>query len=351
MNRSRSVHKIAAMFIVCLSAGLPGCEKPEIVRGPEYELYVFAEKTDWQKLETTLSRVFLREVMTPQDEYHFRLIHVNPDSVGFYLPHKQLLFVSSLESEGEVANIVRRSVNREETLDKIRNSNSFLFRNKDQWGKDQLIVTMVSTTVPKLNDLIDENHDFIYGLFSEHQRNSTKRFMYQRLENVELSRELMQKYKWKVRIQHDYGLALEDSAGKFVFLRRRYPERWLFVKWFDGLEPGQISLEWYFDMRDTIGVRYYGGDKVNRQYTGGKYVNFLGRRCLRIQGLWKNDEKVAGGPILAYLFYDEGTRRIYIIDCSVFAPSDVKIPYLDQLDVMAHTFETILEIQRQEAGG
>ena len=339
-------------FVFVLAAFcLLGCYKIELVRGPEYNMYIFAEESDWLQLEPILSEVFQQTVMTPQPESHFNLIQVNADSMGIYLFHKHLLFVSTLESEGKIADIVMRSIDKPELKEKVRNGESFLFKKSDQWGKDQLILTMVSSSIPKLKQQIQENRDFIYDMALQHQQRLVKQLMYDRLENTDLSEELLGKYQWNVRVQHDYFVALDDSVDRFVFLRRRQPERWLFVKWFDGLDPSSITLDWYLDMRDSIGVWYYGGDTVNRGYTGSKVSDFQGRWCLKIEGLWENEEKVAGGPLLAYVFYDEPTRRTYVIDCAVFAPNRLKIPYLDQLNNMANTFQTEVDLRQEAADG
>lgn len=325
-----------------------GCYRRPTVRGPEYRLFVFAEKEDWEKVEPVLREVFERPILTPQTEYHFYLVYADPEKFSSYLTRKQLLFVSTLESQGAIADLVRRSVSRGDLLEQIQRGEKFLFKRENQWIPKQIILMLVGPSMDTLIAKIRENADFIYNLLYEYQQNMVHQYMYRELENKKLSEELLKKYKWTVRVQHDYFLAREDSANGFVFLRRRYPERWFFVKWIENADPNVISETWYMDLRDSIGVQYYGGDKVNRKFTHGEIVNFLGRRCLRMEGLWENDEKVAGGPLLAYVFYDEGTQRIYVIDCSVFAPGDYKMPYLDQLDVMAKTFQTIVDVQREE---
>ncbi len=326
-----------------------GCYRRPAVRGPEYAVYIFAEDEDWKILEPVFEQIFNRIVYTPQAESHFEIVHADPANMGDYLAHRQIIFAASLKSEGKVADIVKRSVSRPELLDKVKSGESFLFKKEDQWTPHQLILTLVSNTVEDLAQKMMENKDLIYQILYDFQQKMVFDYMYRTLENKELSQKLMDKYQWTVRVQHDYFLALEDSANGFVFLRRRYPERWFFVKWIEGGNPDVISKEWYFNLRDSIGVWYYGGDRVNRSYGRTKEINFLGRWCLMIEGLWENEEKVAGGPFLAYVFYDEGTDRIYAIDCAVFYPADKKLPFLDQLNAMAMTFKTKVDIQREEA--
>lgn len=340
--------KITKLFALILSMLLfTSCYKRELTRGPEYTLYVFAENQDWQQAQPILTEVFQRSIMTPQTESHFNLVHVNPDSFQYFLVYKQLLFLASLESEGKIADIVKRAVGEPEKTRKVQSGESFLFKIRDQWAGDQLSLILTSTTIPNLIQLMQENKELVYETMLEHQQAAVEKLMYRRPEKKEVSDNLLENYLFTLKIQHDYKLAIDDPEGKFIFLRRTIPERWMFIKWFEDHHPDDISKEWYFEVRDSVGVQYYGGDSVNREYTKAEESEFLGKWCLKITGLWENEEKVAGGPILAYIFYDIDARRTYVIDCSVFAPNQAKIQYLDQLDIMARTFKTKLELQKE----
>ena len=50
-----------------------------------------------------------------------------------------------------------------------------------------------------------------------------------------------------------------------------------------------------------------------------------------------------GGPFKNYTFYDPLSRRIYMIDISVYAPERDKMPSLRQLNLIARTFRTIFD--------
>ena len=319
------------------------------MKGPEYNLYVFAEDSDYAVLKETLHETFEREIFTPQHESHFKIIHVKPADFGSYLTYKQLLFVASLQSEGSIADLVKRSITRQNMMEKVKKGENFLFKNEDQWIKNQLIITLVAPTLDSLTKKIEENKDFIYNYFFNFQQKTVLDYVYSRLENKKLPGELMEKFQWTVRVPHDYFIDSEDLENHFVLLRRRIPERWFMVKYFDGLQPDVVTEEWALDLRDSLGVQYFKGIKTNRKYCSSKEINFLGRRCLRVEGLWEHDKQVVGGPFISYVFYDEGMQRVYLLDCATFAPNREKIPFLDQIDAMAHTFKTKLEIQREEA--
>ncbi len=340
--------RINLSIIIFITIALAGCYRSQSVRAPEYEIYVFAENSDFKVLEESLQSVFYRETKTPQPEIRFKIVHVDPEEFDQFLFKNQLLFVAGLKSEGSIADLVKRSVDQSLIRDKIERGDNFLFQKRDQWTEDQLVVTLVAPTLDDLVRKININRSFIYNFLYEFQQETVHNYVYRRLENMDIPKELLEKYQWQFRVPHDYFINTEDQENNYVFLRRRFPERWIFVKWFENVDPNIITPQWYYDLRDTIGVRYYGGERLNRQHVSTKEIEFLGRWCLRIEGLWEHEERVAGGPFFAYVFYDEGTERVYVIDCATFAPNREKIPYLDQLNVIANTFKTLVEIQSEE---
>ncbi|KPK89843.1 hypothetical protein AMJ80_09165, partial [bacterium SM23_31] len=71
-------------------------------------------------------------------------------------------------------------------------------------------------------------------------------------------------------------------------------------------------------------------------------TELAGYPALETRGLWWHPEDILGGPMINYVFFDEYTSRIYMIDLAVFAPEFVseKEPLIRQLEVIASTFTT-----------
>ncbi|MFQ5435205.1 MAG: DUF4837 family protein [Anaerolineae bacterium] len=124
-------------------------------------------------------------------------------------------------------------------------------------------------------------------------------------------------------------------------------ERWLFVHWIDDGDSSQINDEWAIQTRNKLTRKFYQNDYIDEKNTAAKRVNFLNRPAVMLEGLWANDENVAGGPFRNYTFYDEASGRIYMIDIAVFFPGGEKEPFLRQLDVMAHSFQTAQEMNQE----
>jgi len=65
------------------------------------------------------------------------------------------------------------------------------------------------------------------------------------------------------------------------------------------------------------------------------------------QGLWRMKDGSMGGPFINYTFYDEPTKRIYMLDGSVYAPKYYKKKLIQQLDVLLRSFLTKREVDKE----
>ncbi|NIV09770.1 MAG: DUF4837 family protein, partial [Aliifodinibius sp.] len=59
-----------------------------------------------------------------------------------------------------------------------------------------------------------------------------------------------------------------------------------------------------------------------------------------LEGTWMNPKYMVGGPFRNMTFVDDKSNLIFMIDFYVRAIGQRKKVYLDQLDIMAHTFQS-----------
>ena len=212
---------------------------------------------------------------------------------------------------------------------------------------------LASTSLDQLKRKVVANKGQLYGYFEKKLLRETTNEMYERLEQKDLADKFLEEYGWTVRVQHDYILNVERQQDRFIMLRRSLPqrERWLFVHWLEGVDPSVIDAQWAIGRRNKMTKKFYQGDIINEEYTSSRDVEFSGKRALMLEGLWENVPRVIGGPFRNYTFYDDKTGRIYMIDVAVFFPGGKKEPFLRQLDIMAHTFQTAYDLNKQNGGG
>ncbi len=314
-----------------------GCIWRPEVRGPEHLVIAIGDTTELRAVEPLLRQAVERTISTPHPEKIFVLRLFPADSLQRYLHYRHILIVGTLQAKGKAGEYITKLVGRSRA--RVEQDSAYVFSKRDAWVRGQLLVLFVCRDLPTLERRLRENGEVLFSLFDDFVNERVKKRMYATLEQKKLNKELMDKYGWSLRVQHDYFVALEKPG--FVFLRRMYPERWLFVLWEKTDDPSKLTREWVLEKRRWVGEGYYGGDRILDLDLQVQQVNFNGRYALQFDGIWENPLKIAGGPWRAYAFYDEPTGNLFLIDLAVFAPDrERKMPFLRQLDVMAHTFRT-----------
>ena len=346
MDAPRKLFGIATLLAALLML-VSGCVWVPQVQGPEDLVIAFGDPQEWTQVDSLVRAALERTISTPHREKIFRVHFYPADSLGRYNHYRHLLFVGSLKAEGKAGEYVNKLVG--QNRQRVLADSAFVFSKRDPWVKKQLLVVFTAKDLPTLKKRLRENQDLLFDLFNDFVNEQVKKRMFATLEQKDIEKHLLEKYGWMVRVQHDYFIALEKP--NFVFLRRTSPkrERWLFVLWEHTNDPARLSKEWVLEKRKEVGEKYYGGDRILDLDLTVKETNFNGRYALQFDGIWENPTKIAGGPWRAYAFYDEPTGNLYLIDLAVFAPDDEKkMPFLRQLDVMAHTFRTKYELEKQD---
>lgn len=332
---------LALIFIVSCSLKPRGWWKEGVIA-------VMADSTDWGALQGPLRGAFEHAVRTPQLEKTFTLQYIPRRDFERYSEFRYLVLAATLESEGRIGKIVGRVVSDPEVRKWVEEGRNYVFTQKNQWAKDQLMAILVAKDISTLREKIETNGDFLYAIFDTDLNYRLKKDMYKRKEQKELERKLMTSYGWTMRIQHDYFIDQESPKEGFVSLRRLYPERWIFVRWVDGGDTTQLNTYWVLGERNRVGGMYYGGCHVGDRYFFSHRSTFLGRTAQITSGLWENDDEAAGGPFKNYTFYDPLSRRTYMIDLAVFAPGNEKVPYLRRMEIIARTFRTVFDPEEEE---
>lgn len=338
-------------FVVILGIVLLalGCFRKPPSFGDETHLFVITDQDNWDTLQSSLREAFERVIATPQPEKVFEVHWVAPEKFNQFATRKNLALVGILGSEGEINEQVSNML-ATDVKQRVVDGTAYVFPKNDPWAKQQLLLVLAGNSIEQLKKNLQQNREYLYNFFKKKLTEETRQKMFEQLEQVELGREILDKYGWTLRVQHDYNLSIERVQDRFIMLRRSLPgrERWLYVHWIEHADPNLINEEWALKTRARLSKKFYGNDKINRNYTNAKEIDFLNRSTLLLTGLWENDDKKVGGPFRNYSFYDNDSGRIYTIDVAVYFPGGKKEPFLRQLDVMAHTFKTAFEIEQEK---
>lgn len=319
-------------------------EKP--AEGLEDEIYVVADSTEFNSLSSELDSVFEKIIYTPQSEKLFTLIRIDPNQLDKYKTKKNILIVAPLNSGSTTSRFIQASI---DSSGKNKYGNNFLIRKENLWAAGQLVMILTAPTIQELKLNILKDKDNLLYSYQKVSDERLKSCIYNpRYENVKLEGRFLKEHGWVIYIQKNYKLALDTPTDNFVWLKRSSGsdmECWLFVKWINNASPLYLNEDSVKAVRNRMTEKYYRtGDSANVNIAADNYMSsevmFNGRYAIFTQGLWELNTKRMGGPFINYTFFDEETKRLYMLDGSVFAPKYYKRNLIQQMDVLLQSFMT-----------
>jgi len=332
-----------------------GCDTQRPATGLEDEIYVVADSSEYEYLKTALEKTFEIIINTPQPEKLFTLKRVSPDEINRIERRKNILIVAPLNSGSNTSKYINSIID-QGVKKKLEADNNFILSKYNLWARYQLVTVLTAPTLQDLEYKILSNKD---KLLYEYQKISDQRLK-ESIYNTHYERKaiegkVLKDYGWVIYVQADYKLAKNDSGGKFVWLRRSPGsdmERWVFIHWIDNATPEYLNADSVKAIRNRETKKYYRtmNDSAyvvvaDTFYTTTE-VNFNNRYALFTQGLWDLNIKGMGGPFVNYSFYDEKTRRFYMLDGSIYAPKYYKRNLIQQIDVILQSFRTKDELSK-----
>jgi hypothetical protein len=300
------------------------------------QIAVMAEPEDWRELRPELSRTFEHVVPTPEPEKAFELVFVPDRDFKKYSAFRFIIVAATLETKGRTGGLIHKLLSDRAMRQSVGSGESFMFVERDQWAKGQLMLILVSRDISAFRDRIQDNRAFCAGVFESELVSESLRILTGHGEQTEASQRLLDRFGWTIRIPADC-LLNESPADSLVWFFRGNPEHRLFVHWGTGgvFDPGRVLRE-----RDRLGALNFDRECVSEGFWESGPARFQKRPALRISGLWENEEKETGGPFVNYTFTDSVSGRTYLIDGEVYAPGEKKLPTLRLLEAWMGSFKT-----------
>lgn len=339
------------VFVLIIVPGCDSANKP--ARGPEDEVFVIADSVEYEELKSALESTFEKEIFTPQPEKLFLLKRVSVSEISKYKNRKNLVIVAPLNSGSSTSKFIS-SVIDTSVGSQLKSDPDLVVKKYDLWAKGQLVTVLSAASMQELEFKILKNKDnILYSYQKKSDQRLFKSLYNAQYEKKDIEGRFLKDYGWVIYVQADFQLALNRPDQNFVWLRRSPGsdmERWIFVHWVDNASPEYLNVDSIKIMRNRITEKFYRTSDdssyvlIAEDYFSTSEVNFNGRYAVLTQGLWDLNIKGMGGPFINYVFYDENTRRIYMLDGSVYAPKYYKRTLIQQMDVTLQSFLTEAEL-------
>ncbi len=335
---------------------LNGCDsstKP--ATGFEDEIYVVADSLEFEELKVALQAAFEVEINTPMPEKLFIIKRVSSNLINKIQNKKNIVIVAPLNSNSYTSQYIKSIVDTG-IQKRFENENDFILSKYDLWAKNQLVTVLSAANMQELEFKILKNKDNLLYAYQKISDKRLKQSLYApRYERQAIEGLLLRDHGWLIYVQADYKLAKNDYENNFVWLRRSPGsdmERWIFIHWIDNATPEYLNADSIKAIRNRMTKKFYQVRDdtayvvmVDSFYTTSE-INFNGRYALYTQGLWDLNIKGMGGPFINYTFYDEKSKRLYMLDGSIFAPKYYKRNLIQQIDVILQSFLTKDELSK-----
>ncbi|MGK9368588.1 DUF4837 family protein [Melioribacter sp. Ez-97] len=345
------------LLIPLLIALVAACDAKKSATGNEDEIYVFADSTEYEQIEASLLTVFSKIIYTPQPENLFILIRKDISELDKYKNKKNIIIAAPLGSGSNTSKYIDGLLD-SQVKEMVRQDSVFVINKYDLWARGQLVMILTANDLTGLSKKILNEHENLLYYFQKISNERLFKSLYNsRYEKKEIEAKLLKNYGWLIYVQADYHLAIDNPEHNFVWLRRAPGtdmERWIFVHWIDNASPLLLNKDSVYAIRNRITEKFYRTSDdssyviIEDNYRTTKEVNFLGRYALMTQGLWKMADGSMGGPFINYTFYDEPTRRLYMLDASIYAPKYYKKKLIQQVDVLLQSFMTEREVDPEK---
>ncbi|MGD9487701.1 MAG: DUF4837 family protein [Calditrichaceae bacterium] len=340
MKSNRPYKSAGVCFIIIMILMmLNGCDYKMSTMGYPQRIFVVADSLLWEDVQDDVLETFESILYTPHVEQSFFLEWIPLSRLNEYKTRMNV-FLIGVDNEKNPTNDYISKILPENFKQDVRENKYFYFFKDDLFARDQISLIMYAKDRSALKNNFAARKNEIFDTFNQKYFDRLKAGMYEKGEQVKIEKHLSEEFGWMVKVQHDYFVATEDISEKYVWLRRKDPDRWLSV-WRVRGDSTLINRDSMIKLRDRMTLKFYEGDHAIEEDTYITETNFNGQRTKKLVGLWKNDSLLVGGPFRTYAVHSAIDSSLYMIDIAVMAPGKNKKPFLDQLEVMANTFKIV----------
>lgn len=338
----QSKQQIKISLLILLAAGwtlFNGCNVKPSTMGYQHRIFVVSDSLLWQQIGPQVEEVFERIIYTPHTEKTFYVTPITLQKLNEFKSRMNVFFIGVEEPQSETTAYIKKMLPAQFLKGMETDSYFYLFA-RDMFARDQINLVMYAKDTLTFKQQLQKLKDDIYRSFEKKYYARLTESMFEQGEQEKLEQYLGEHYGWKVRMQHDYFIADQDVEQKYVWLRRLHPDRWLSI-WQAPADSSLLQKDSLIAIRNRMTRAHYQGDVIDPEDLTVRQVDFNGQQATKLSGLWRNDSLLIGGPFRLYAIFDPLEAQTYFIDMAVMAPGKLKKPFLDQLEVIAHSFQLV----------
>ncbi|MBN2465162.1 DUF4837 family protein, partial [candidate division WOR-3 bacterium] len=292
--------------------------------GPLREVTVIS--SEWNEVEATVRSILQEPVKTPQPEPEFKVRVGTAGKFDTYSKFRILLIIGTTRDT-----LVRQILG--ERADSLSEGDFGLLKVPNPWLKGQFALIFIARDTAQLVPGLEVYAARIRQTLREIVLDQMAKAVYIEGVDEKLTAEFRTRYGFTIDVPRRWFLNEDYADSGFVYLFGHVPDRNVFVCWQDTtrvLVPESLAA-----LRNRLTGRYYNGDSIDARFLQAETIAFLSGPCVRLSGVWENDEQVIGGAFVNYSFNFRG--RFYMADGLVYNPGKPKLDALAQTEAVVRT--------------
>ena len=221
---------------------------------------------------------------------------------------------------------------------KARAGEANIFRKEDLPGAGQVTIIITGATEEMILDVLRERGDEVNSVLEQSCRTRLRNYLLGDSDSY-LTRQLYQKYGFKIQVPALYTLLSDEPDPPGVELLRDGPSRVLGIFWLDWQETPDVKQgHELFNIRKDYVYQRYDGDLMDSTRVRFSYDRLGDYPVVRMEGYWSNSRSLAGGYYKTYFVHDKKEGLLWAVDLVVYAPGLPKHPHFRELLALAETF-------------
>lgn len=273
----------------------------------------------------------------PEDVFKVRIPEA--ERVPISKTWQNTLAIALLDHDGPVSNEIRQMMSAV-MIDEVQQKGIELYQLESVWAYDQTVFFLVARDTLALAEEGLKLADQAVAAIEAELDRKTMTELYSDGTNPDFDN-LADKYGWSIEIPRFFQLYQESAKERVLMFRKRdrdpLIDRMITVHW--GPAQGRkMTAEWARQLRDDVMGRFSKGDVADTAFLEENSVMFAGHEAVRLDGNWKNDKDLIGGPFRTYAVVNPATGNYYLVDHFILAIGMKKEVHMRQLNLIANTF-------------
>ncbi|MEJ2543647.1 MAG: DUF4837 family protein, partial [Calditrichaceae bacterium] len=274
--------KILSVLILFFYMGVfdSSCDLKVTVMGSQQEIFVVSDSLLWNEIGPEIIDVFGTPVYTPIPEPSFGVHWIPLRQLNKYKDRMNVFLVGIAGDENPTSEYLK-SILPSEIQSGAENDQNYHFFSDNLFAEGQINLFLYAKDINTFKNRLNQFKDDIFAEFNKRYYNRLSDIMFKRGEQKELEQTILNKYGWKIKVQHDYFIATQDVNAKYVWLRRMNPDRWVSIWEMQG-DTSNLTLDSLIKTREKVLGKHYQGDRVDRDKSYLMNVEFSGHQASKV---------------------------------------------------------------------